>query len=545
MLNFAVYQTKPGGSLDEAPGQACDRCRQKKSRCDRHRPVCSNCGKTGSTCTWVAVPKRRGPRPRKRRTTTTAAAACVRPPSVNPAPDGTPGPSASPSSAGNMGSADAMDHFSDGFYEHIPLTAGAGSPDWTRPCVQSPPTSSSSGSHEETNPTARHAAYGTYVDPLLADPSVVNIFNPSPSYWSCVDESFQLPRAFFEPYVRLFIDRLYPIFPVLDCQCLMWLVHTDEALSQPLTRAEYALLTSLSAGVVMQLNIEDLPGQASAGNNAEAASTPLAQLPSSAQFFASQCLQARQGYSFIEEADEWTVMTSFFLFAYYGNLDQSRSAWHYLREAVGLAQSLGVDDPELYADWDTNTQQRRLRLFWLLFITERAYAVQHRRQVILRSSIDLPKVFDSHDPKLIYGFVALTKVFKTIDNDFIAAWSVLRSAKETHDPGNAMQKILEQEDLMGCLSMSEIDETQRLDVLITQHWLRVLVCKMQIRRATATASANAPEPGQRVSAGYGKFGQKYVLETCSSLLEIISKANQLSLEAHGIGMVVFTHPPSG
>ncbi|KAJ6437742.1 amylase cluster transcriptional regulator AmyR [Purpureocillium lavendulum] len=564
MLNFAIYQTRPGGSLDEAPGQACDQCRQRKSRCDRHRPVCSNCDKTGSACTWMAVPKRRGPRPRnKRRTamTTTSTAAATAAASVNlnlnPAPDGTPpGPSTSSpsSSAGHASSADvdadadadAMDRFSDRFYEHIPLTAaGAVSPDWTRPCVQSPPTSSSSASHDETsNPAARHAAaaaasYGTtyVVDPLLADPSVVNIFNPSPSYWSCVDEPFQLPRAFFEPYVRLFIDRLYPIFPVLDCQCLMRLVHADQGLARPLTRAEYALLTSLSAGVVMQLNIEDLPGPASAGHDAETtASTPLTQSPSSAQFFASQCLQARQGYSFIEEADEWTVMTSFFLFAYYGNLDQSRSAWYYLREAIGLAQSLGVDDPELYADWDTNTQQRRLRLFWLLFITERAYAIQHRRQVILRPSIDLPKVFDSHDPKLIYGFVALTKVFKTIDNDFIAAWSVLRSAKETHDPGNAMKKILEQEDLMGCLSMSEIDETQRLDVLITQQWLRVLVCKMQIRRATATAGAHAPESGQRISAGHGKFGQKYVLETCSSLLEIISKANQMSLEAHGIGM---------
>jgi hypothetical protein len=82
-------------------------------------------------------------------------------------------------------------------------------------------------------------------------------------------------------------------------------------------------------------------------------------------------LQARREYDFIEQMDESTIMTSFFLFAYYGNLDQSRSAWYYLREAIGFAQSLGLDSSETYSDLSAESQQQRQRLFWLLFISER------------------------------------------------------------------------------------------------------------------------------------------------------------------------------
>ncbi len=82
-------------------------------------------------------------------------------------------------------------------------------------------------------------------------------------------------------------------------------------------------------------------------------------------------MQARQQRGFIEEPDEYTILTSFFLFAYHGNLDQPRSAWYYLREAIGFIQTLGLDEAATYADFDMETAQRRCRIFWLLFITER------------------------------------------------------------------------------------------------------------------------------------------------------------------------------
>ncbi|OAQ67743.1 amylase cluster transcriptional regulator AmyR [Pochonia chlamydosporia 170] len=384
--------------------------------------------------------------------------------------------------------------------------------------------------------------------------SACNILTPLSS-WPRMEEasSLQLPSTFFEPYVRLFVDRLYPIFPVLDSQYLLGLVvHLDDNAEPPsITKAEYALLSSLTAATIVQLNMEDsstVPGVISpCGDESDHRSGSHGiQVPSSsAQFFVSQCRQTRQEYDFIQELDESTILTSFFLFAYYGNLDQSRLAWYYLHEAIGFAQSLGLDNPETYIDLSTAMQQQRCRLFWLLFISERAFAIQHRRQVVLRPSIDFPKVFDSHNPKLIYGFVALTKVFKSIDDDFISRW---RSSHDHHrgevvDYHKTTASLLNDSDLAGVLSISEIDDTQKLDVLVTQQWLRILVYQIHLRRPPSSFSSSAnleqntsEARGKKPKLASSKFDYRHIVDTCKNLMQVLSRANRVLLEAHGIGM---------
>jgi hypothetical protein len=216
----------------------------------------------------------------------------------------------------------------------------------------------------------------TGFDAFLSESASIGSLTAPSSTWPRTEEpTLQLPSSFFEPYVRLFVDRLYPIFPVLDAQYLLSLVRGDEASAPSTTKAEYALLSSLAAATIVQLNVEEsptIPGVNLCGDESGLrSSSRRTQTPSSGEFFASQCRQARREYDFIEELDESTILTSFFLFAYYGNLDQSRSAWYYLHEAIGFAQSLGLDSPETYHDLSAEIQQRRCRLFWLLFISER------------------------------------------------------------------------------------------------------------------------------------------------------------------------------
>jgi hypothetical protein len=129
----------------------------------------------------------------------------------------------------------------------------------------------------------------------------------------------------------------------------------------------YCFLTALSAAVIVQLNVTE----SLSGLNSQALNPEMMPLSCSASFFARESLRARGDCDFIECADEYTTLSSFFLFAYYGNMEQSRSAWYYLREAISFALSLGLDDPETYLGLDAETHQRRRRLFWLLFVTER------------------------------------------------------------------------------------------------------------------------------------------------------------------------------
>lgn len=188
-----------------------------------------------------------------------------------------------------------------------------------------------------------------------------------------------LPRSTFLPYVHTFFQRLYPVFPVIDKGCLLTLLQSDEHLEQPLSAGLYSFLAALSAAVIAQLNSADLgslEAQSSTFGDINDSTRPIPPIrPAlSAQFFVSQCMQARQQHGYIEEPDEWTVLTSFFLFAYHGNLDQSQLAWYYLREAIGFVEALGLDQPSTYRSLDMETAQRRCRIFWLLFITERFVA---------------------------------------------------------------------------------------------------------------------------------------------------------------------------
>ena len=54
----------------------------------------------------------------------------------------------------------------------------------------------------------------------------------------------------------------------------------------------------------------------------------------------------------------------------------------------------------------------------------RSDALQYKTSALLRSSIDLPRIFESDNPKLIYGFVSHVKLFKSVDDKFLSLFRV-------------------------------------------------------------------------------------------------------------------------
>lgn len=138
-----------------------------------------------------------------------------------------------------------------------------------------------------------------------------------------------------------------------------------------------AFFAAMSAAVMTQLNLNALERTCAhqGGNrreddwlddNAYATSD----LPS-ADAYVAQCLRDRQRGNFIVDADEWTILASFCLFSYYGNLNQSKMAWYYLREAISFVIAQELDREEYYTHLDVEVGERRRRLYWLLLITER------------------------------------------------------------------------------------------------------------------------------------------------------------------------------
>ena len=215
-------------------------------------------------------------------------------------------------------------------------------------------------------------------------------------------------------------------------------------------------------------------------------------------------------------------MTSFFLFAYYGNHEKHAKAWHYLQEAITFAENLNMDDESSYGKLDPVEAQWRRRLYWLLFITERAYAVQRRKHTRLHSSVQLPAVYESEDPQLLNGFVNLANLFSAVDDNFVRAWRGSRKASLCNEAWLAQTQ--EQLD-KAALALGNITETQQLDISVTREWLHVLAWQMGV--------SNGLIWGQ----GQGGMRLEYPIELAKKVVEITSGANALALDSHGIGMV--------
>jgi len=141
----------------------------------------------------------------------------------------------------------------------------------------------------------------------------------------------------------------------------------------------------------------------------------------------------------------------------------------------------------------------------------------------------MPQVSESENPRFIYGFVVLINVFRAADEEFITAWKGLWHHKD-------MLRSAEDMDPPGSLQSQELDETQRVDILVTQQWLRGLVWQMYISHNPSEEKNiwHSTLDG-RLRA---RLGRRYPFGVLRHLLGIISTAHRKPLESHGIGMVL-------
>lgn len=364
--------------LTSLPKRACDRCRGRKQRCDGLQP-CVNCSKCGAVCCYRSRPQRRGRKHAGK---------------------------SNPSLVINSHSPQGQNILHEELHRHE---------DADEPMVNSVQTTVTgprryvpvaaersindvSASYLSTLRCVDVPAYvdhETRLEPdedpmaLAENINLLPCSAPGSGDKELPDKrpeqsplarigllTAPLSRSDFLPYLQLFFDRLYPIFPVLDRPTFLKSFLVPETAQSPMPPPEYSLLTALSAAVIAQLNLSDsVTPLVISENLGSDPSNPFERnqkdTVGSADFFVSECVQSRKRWPFVETADDRTILTSFFLFAYYGNKNQPRSAWYYLREAIGFALSLGLDDVASYDGLSLVEAQLRKRLYWLLFITER------------------------------------------------------------------------------------------------------------------------------------------------------------------------------
>ncbi|KAH8904765.1 hypothetical protein BR93DRAFT_930205 [Coniochaeta sp. PMI_546] len=346
--------------------------------------------------------------------------------------------------------------------------------------------------------------------------------------------SVTVQTEFIAMCLDAFFKHKYPITPVLHRQ------QTEAALPHLASSPElYGLLTACCAVIVISpeilspsphVSVSPLSPSSSrstpdsGSERSESAAAPA--LPS-AEFLISETIRARQFCNYTECPSLTTVQTSFFLFSAFFCLGNDNSAWFYLREAITLLQLLRLDEESTYSSSpladDAVLSVYSRRMFWVLFITERAYALQRHRALTLRKSIELPAVDSGAERHILPGFLDLVSLFQHFDNDFFVIWNQSSMTNATSAEFLVrLQNVL----AYSLPSTAGCTESQLADLLVSREWLKTMVWQLCVSRTLLSSSSNEESMSLRYPV---KIARDVVL--VSRLLPL------KAFEANGVGIL--------
>ncbi|KAI9764292.1 MAG: hypothetical protein M1840_008583 [Geoglossum simile] len=276
----------------------------------------------------------------------------------------------------------------------------------------------------------------------------------------------------------------------------------------------YSLVTALCGLVVVQPRMDS-------ESNPVASQEEKYEWPS-VEYLIQEAVQGRARRDHIESPTLWTVITSFFLFACYFGLDRHNAAWFYLRESITFAQLIGLPDEESYANLDEREATFRRRMFWLLFITERAYALQRHRPLSLQKSIGPPGVPEGEESLVLQGFLDLVNLFQHFDASFVSLWNHSSTALS-----DTLWVPRLQENLARALpDIGNRTEIQQADLLISREWLKVVVWQLCLNKGLLSSK------GQDECTSF-----RFPISVARSMMAIGQQLPVNAMEPHGVGIL--------
>jgi hypothetical protein len=277
-----------------------------------------------------------------------------------------------------------------------------------------------------------------------------------------------------ESCLDAFFAHKYPLMPILDREQIYALLPLLHDLPE-----QYALFTALCAVIMVQ---PEIPLYSSKLGDLR---KPLSiDSRPSVDFLINETCRARNFCNHAENPSLAAVQTSFFLFAACFGLEKDNSAWFYIRESMTLLQLLRLHEEATYstmADPRYSTYCRRT--FWLLFITERAYALQRHRPATLQGTISLPTVDPGPEATILSGFLDLVSLFQNFNDSFLALWNF-----SAHATTSLESLIKLQDNLKRAIpNVSERTQIQQADLLISRQWLKTLVWQLCVSKGVLSS----------------------------------------------------------
>lgn len=322
--------------------------------------------------------------------------------------------------------------------------------------------------HKKTGPRGPRYAQRSCRGPSIAavrcsipspDKEIVSPAPNTPNSPSSKHEFLPSP-AINDAVVRWCLDAYfkhkYPLTPIL---------HRQQLEQTPVSAEQYGLIAACCA--IIALSPEILPPSATLDNLT---------LPSS-EFLISETLRSREYCNLVEHPSLNHIRTSFFLYAAFFAMDKENSAWYYLQEAISMLQALRLHEEAAYSNSDDGASASYARrMYWVLFITERAYALQRNRPIRLQDMLALPVVDPtSSDAEILLGFLDLISLFRPFDAEFITQWNLATPSTMIDSAHlSSLQCLLK----YALPNLANYSQVQQADLLISRQWLKMVVWKL-------------------------------------------------------------------
>ncbi|KAK9373647.1 uncharacterized protein V1513DRAFT_381910 [Lipomyces chichibuensis] len=242
--------------------------------------------------------------------------------------------------------------------------------------------------------------------------------------------------------------------------------------------------------------------------------------------------------SFVERPTVDSILTSFFLFACYFNLQLPHSAWLRLREAVTLSE---IMEAQSVGDETTSVEERekRANLYRILAVTEHAVAVQLRYELSqnLPSRLQMSAISSAGYQSQFgatFGMTKLVSLFSIISVDMLDCWNEKCAADSGCCTRITMKRALDMHRLISevyddtTTGHNLVSEAQIADITISQRWLHNRLWNVCHYHGLLQDEELADSREMSLS---------YAIDIARDTMRISKKFTMENLEVHGIGMI--------
>ncbi|KAK2019936.1 fungal-specific transcription factor domain-containing protein [Colletotrichum eremochloae] len=321
--------------------------------------------------------------------------------------------------------------------------------------------------------------------------------------------------------------RLFPVWPIIAVEEIM------ASLSRDADDLEsYVLANAVGAATIAQLKLTTTDNDD----------------PATASSMEAECQRSRMA---LQEREGGLPMnlnwlrTSFFLHVYHENQEPGGAkSLLYLREAITIAQVMGLHKESSYMALPLPEQQMKRRILWLLFVTERGVAMLHKLPVVLKSNIRFPSLDGSgvgeDEGHVLPAFKKLASLFWIFDqsgafdilqisDDEDAMWSM---ADGLQTASRACLDVVQRKLQEIPLDSDASNDVQRADIVVTRQWMQAVLWKVTMNHGRPWSSGNYSSNNNNNNV----TSLSHPIQIAKEFLRLISQLPSTAIEAHGPGI---------